>query len=286
MSETPPKKIIKWHDLFGLNLKDFFKNSNFEVKTEQNMSLKAQYVDVLIISKSGGKPLEKIPDGFEFLRDHNILTYKSLNQSLDQWTIIEVLGHYASYRKMVSPKEKLLPNSKFQVYAVCTKYPQKLLGSEKHFGKEIKTIKPGVYQIKSPFIGSIIILVLSQMAEQEQNALWQLFSGHARGFKYGDAHYHWQVPEDKLLLNQLYQLYLKGGVKMSYTFEEFHRDYTMPFIKSVPFEMRLEGMPPEERLKGLSTDDVFKQFTPEERLKGLSTEEIEAYLLKLKKMSH
>jgi len=47
-------------------------------------------------------------------------------------------------------------------------------------------------------------------------------SGHARGFKYGDAHYHWQVPEDKLLLNQLYQLYLKGGVKMSYTFEEFH----------------------------------------------------------------
>ncbi len=68
------------------------------------------------------------------------------------------------------------------------------------------------------------------MAEQEQNALWQLFSGHARGFKYGDAHYHWQVPEDKLLLNQLYQLYLKGGVKMSYTFEEFHRDYTMPLL--------------------------------------------------------
>ncbi len=133
MSETPPKKIIKWHDLFGLNLKDFFKDSNFEVKTEQNMSLKAQYVDVLIISKSDGKPLEKLPDGFEFLRDHNILTYKSLNQSLDQWTIIEVLGHYVSYRKMVSPKEKLLPPSKFQVYAVCTKYPQKLYSRLKFF---------------------------------------------------------------------------------------------------------------------------------------------------------
>ena len=123
--------MIKWHDLFGLNLKDFFLGSNFEVKTEQNLSLKAQYVDVLIISKSEGQPLEQVPDGLEFLRNYNILTYKSLNQSLDQWTIVEVLGHYVSYRKMVSPKGKLLPQSSFQIYAVCTSYPQKLLGSEK-----------------------------------------------------------------------------------------------------------------------------------------------------------
>ncbi len=102
-------------------------------------------------------------------------------------------------------------------------------------------------------------------------------SGHARGFKYGDAHYHWQVPEDKLLLNQLYQLYLRGRVKMSYTFEEFYRDYTMPFIESVPVEIRLKGIPLEERLKGQAPDEVFKQFTPAE---------IEAYLLKLKKKSH
>jgi len=43
------------------------------------------------------------------------------------------------------------------------------------------------------------------MLAQEQNALWQLFSGQARGFEYGDAHYQWRVPEDKSLLNQLYQ---------------------------------------------------------------------------------
>jgi hypothetical protein len=61
------KKIIKWHDLIGLTLTDFFKGSNFEVKTEENMSVKTQYVDVLIISKSSGKPIKKLPDGFEFL---------------------------------------------------------------------------------------------------------------------------------------------------------------------------------------------------------------------------
>ncbi len=199
------KKVIKWHDLIGLTLTDFFKGSNFEVKTEEKMSVKTQYVDVLIISKSSGKPIEKLPDGFEFLADYNILTYKSLNESMNQWAIAELIEYYVDYRKIVSPsQDELLPESKFQLYAVSTNYPQKLLGSEKYFGKEVKKIKPGVYKVSSPFIGSIIILVLSQMSLREQNALWQLFSGNAAGFEYGDANYKWHEPEDKSLLNQLY----------------------------------------------------------------------------------
>ncbi|GEM_PF-3186752 len=34
------------------------------------------------------------------------------------------------------------------------------------------------------------------MALQEQNALWQLFSGKATGFEYGDVHYQWQEPAE------------------------------------------------------------------------------------------
>ena len=128
---------------------------------------------MLIISKSTGKPVDKLPDGFEFLTDYNVLTYKSLNQSLNQWAIVEILGHYVSYRKIVSPKDELLPESKFQAFAVC-KYPPKVLDSEKNFGEDIKKIKAGIYKIESKLIGSIIILVLSQMALEEQNALWQL----------------------------------------------------------------------------------------------------------------
>jgi hypothetical protein len=54
---------------------------------------------------------------------------------------------------------------------------------------------------------------------------------------------------------------------MPYTYEDFHCDYTMPFIESLSTELRLKGIPPEERLKGLPPS------------------EIEAYLLKLKKES-
>jgi len=84
-----------------------------QVKTEQNLSIKSQYVDVLIISKSDGAELEQIPDGFEFLADYNILTYKSLKKTLNQWAIAEVVGHYVSYRKIISPSQQnLLPESK------------------------------------------------------------------------------------------------------------------------------------------------------------------------------
>ena len=111
----------------------------------------------------------------------------------------------------------------------------------------------------------------------------------------GDVHYKWHSPEDKSLLNQLYKLYLKEGVDMPYTFEDFHRDYTMPFIESLPTEVRLKGIPTEVRLKGIppeevfkqfSPDEVFKQFSPDEVFKRFTPSEIEAYLLKLKKETH
>ncbi len=121
------------------------------------------------------------------------------------------------------------------------------------------------------------------MALKEQNALWQLFSGKADGFKYGDAHYEWQAPEDKSLIYQLYQKYLNEGIKMSYTYEDFHRDYTMPFIESLPTELKLKGISPEERLKGLPHSERLKGLPPSEVFKQFSPSEIEAYLLKLKK---
>jgi hypothetical protein len=113
--------------------------------------------------------------------------------------------------------------------------------------------------------------------------LWQLFSGNAEGFKFGDAHYQWRESKAKSLLNQLYELYLKEGVVMLGTKDDFYQDYTMPLIESLPVEDRLRGIPPqealkqfsvEERLKGISPQEALKQFSVEERLKGIPPEEL------------
>jgi len=79
---------------------------------------------------------------------------------------------------------------------------------------------------------------------------------------------------ERAMLNQLYELYQKEGIVMPYTMEDFNRDFTRE---------HLYLLPPEERLKGLPSETIFKQFSPEERLKGLPPEIIEAYLSQLKK---
>ena len=263
-------KKINWHRLFGLTLMDWLAGSNYQVELEKELSLKKQYLDVVIIRKTTGKPLTEIPVGLETLNEHNLLTYKSLREPLDEWAIEELIGHYTNYRKLVSPSlEELLPASQFQLYAISTRYPQQLLSKKIDF-KETQT---GVFDLTwgTRFIR---LIVLSRVSLGEHNALWLLFSGQEQGFKYGDQHYHWHQPSERAVLKQLYELYQQEGVVMPYTMEDFERDFTREHLHLLSSEERLKGLPPEERLKGLP---------PEERLKGLSPEMIEAYLSILKR---
>jgi hypothetical protein len=43
--------FIKWHRLFGIMLIDFFTDSNYKVELEKDLSIKQQYLDVVIIKK-------------------------------------------------------------------------------------------------------------------------------------------------------------------------------------------------------------------------------------------
>jgi len=270
--------MISWHRLLGLILTDFFTGSNYEVKLEKSLTLQEQYLDVLIIKKTEGKEPASFPNGLETLSKHNLLTYKSLHEPLDAWAIDELVGYYTIYRKMVSPSTKmLLPIEDFQLYAVTTRRPQKL-----RRGHKLKRLKKGVYELWSAS-RPIRIIVTSELPAREQNALWLFFSGQASGFKYSDKHYRWHYPKNRGLLWQLYERYLKENVVMSYTWEEFHREYTEPYLKSLSPEVLLKELSPEERLKGLSPEVVLKQYQPEERLEGLSLEVIEKYLSQLKK---
>lgn len=112
------------------------------------------------------------------------------------------------------------------------------------------------------------------MAQLPKNALWHLFGANENGFVFGDKHYEWHSLKAKQILNDLYALYLKEEVVMPYTLEDYYREHVDPYIESLPPAIRLKGISPEERLKGLPAEEIFQQFSPEERLKGLSPEEI------------
>jgi len=75
--------MIEWHRLFGLTLTDLFIGSSYDVELEKDLSLKQQFLDVVIIEKKQGNPLQEFPDGLENLAAHNLMTYKSHQQPLE-----------------------------------------------------------------------------------------------------------------------------------------------------------------------------------------------------------
>jgi hypothetical protein len=258
-------------------LTDYFIDSNYKVELEKELSVQEQFLDVIIIRQESGKPIEEVPDGLENLGEHNVLTYKSLHQPVDSWTIDELVGHYVNYRKLVSPTaDKLLPIEQFRLYAVSTRYPQKL-----ETEASLHLVKAGVYEVQW---GShaIRVIVLSRVPEAPRNAVWQLFSAIPEKVLYGAAHYRWRQSEDRKLIRDLHQKYQVEGITMPYTLEDYHRDSTMEYLRSLspeellkalPIKELLKALPPEERLKGLPPEERLKGLPPEERLKGLPPKE-------------
>jgi len=268
---TEPRKglgMIEWHRVFGLTLADFFTGSPYRVEVEKDLSLKQQFVDVVIIEWEAGGPMPELPDGLEDLARHNLLSYKSRHEPVTGWTLDELLAYYVNYRKQASAAaKKLLPVDDFRLYVVCTRMPKKLAAVI-----PFKPFKKGVYEIQWA-THKIHVLVLSQIPKTKRNAIWQLFSGIGEKVQFGAANYKWRQPDKSGIINEFYKHYHVEGITMPYTWDDYYRQVTHEHLHWLTPEERLEGLPAKERLKGLPV---------EERLKGLPPKEIEAYLKKLR----
>jgi hypothetical protein len=281
------KEQRDWHRLFGLILTDFFTGSPFQVELEKDLSLKKQLLEVVILRRGEGTFRERLPDGLEDLARHNLITFKSYQETLDDWSLKELTGHYVNYRKQVSPaRGELLPEPDFRLYAVSARYPHNLAGQVSW-----TAVQPGVYDCRRG-TDVIRVVVLGQLPQSEHNAMLHLFSASQEQVRYGIEHYRQHSDGTSTLLNRLFEQYRKEGVQMPYTMADFLRDYVKEHLKDLTPEERLEGLSPEERLKGLSVEKRLEGLSPEkrleglspeERLKGLSAEEIAALLERFKR---
>src|SRR5262249_31349516 len=122
MSEQRP-----YHRYFGLAWVDFFTGSAIEVETEVDLSLKQQFLDVVLVRKGSGPLPRRLPDGFDNLAEHNLITFKSHQEPLDAWALWELVHHYVAYRKQVSAAPNdLLEEQDFRLFAVCVRSPHNL----------------------------------------------------------------------------------------------------------------------------------------------------------------
>ena len=79
-----------WHRLFGLLLTDFFANTPFTVDVERDLSQQQQFLDVTVIRRNRRRFKGVLPDGLRDLSEHNLITFKSHHEALDDWAIREL----------------------------------------------------------------------------------------------------------------------------------------------------------------------------------------------------
>jgi hypothetical protein len=261
---------MDWHRLFGLLLTDFFTGSPFVVELEKELSLKKQFLDVVILRKGQGRFRGRLPDGLDDLAGHNLITFKSHREALDDWALKELTGHYVNYRKQLGPLgQPLLPEGEFRLYAVCSRYPHNL-------AQEVpwQELQPGVYQCRRG-TDAIRVVVARQLPEVGHNAPLHLFSADPDRVRFGQSHYRRRSGDTSTLLRQLFEGYRREGLAMPYTMEDFRRDYAKAHFKDLTPEERqeaLQSVPLEELIKSLPLEEIEKYLQQHREATGSSPE--------------
>jgi len=264
------KELQDWHRLFGVSWEDFFHGSAVKVEVEKDLSLKQQYLDVVIIRLERLPLVIELPDGFDSLAMHNLITFKSHQEALDAWALNELLGHYVNYRKQVSPSvDDLLPEEDFRLFAVCVRYPQNLAGSV-----TMTHVSQGVYDV-SRFGGTIRIVVVNQLPLEKQNAILCLFGTRDEQRVYGARTYHPRSREGSSIFAHLFRGFPKENFPVPYTLADLARDTIPQILAEATTEQRLEGIPAEKRLEGIPAEKRLEGIPVEKRLAGLSPEQLE-----------
>ncbi|MBI2201809.1 MAG: hypothetical protein HYU43_07705, partial [Armatimonadetes bacterium] len=269
--------MIAWHRLFGLGLTDLFTGTGYVVELEKDLSVQQQFLDCLVIERGPAAYLPNPPDGLEELGQYNVMTYKSHQEALDDFSIDELVGHFVTVRKQLAlERGPLAPLECFRLFAVCTRFPEKLSTQV-----EMTPIKQGVFAVRWG-VRQVRVIVLKEVEPAPRNALWELFSGMTERVREGAGRYRWKRDDLSTVLTLVFQEYGMEGMNVVYTVEDFKRDLAREvatstpaeeLLKWIPIEERLKGLRPEERLKGLRPEDLLKALRPEERLKGLPPED-------------
>jgi hypothetical protein len=116
----------------------------------------------------------------------------------------------------------------------------------------LASLRDGVYEVQGLAL-RIRVIVVHQLPLQEHNAMLHLFSAREELIRYGREHYRPHSQQTSSLLYKLFQAYSE---------EQDMPDKLKEFVRQTIDEL-LASIPAEERLKGLSAEEVLRALPPE-----------------------
>ena len=108
-------------------------------------------------------------------------------------------------------------------------------------------------------LDTIRVIVAGQLPREAHNAPLHLFSASPELIGFASGVYRQRSEAPAALLGQLFEKFRKEGFAMSFTMEDFRRQYVKEhFAQLTPKEREevLLALPPEERLAGLSAEQI------------------------------
>src|SRR5262249_55235711 len=155
--------------------------------------------DVAIVRRGRGRFVGRLPDGLGELAEHNLTTFKSHREALDDWAVRELIAHYVAYRKLVSPSPSdLLPAERFRLYAVCARFPHNLAAQVPW-----QEGQAGVYDCRWG-LDTVRVIVAGQLPREAQNAPLHLFSASPDLVGFGQGAYRRRSEQTSRLLGQVF----------------------------------------------------------------------------------
>ena len=279
-----------WHRIFGVSLADAVTGLPFRVIQELELAQIKQRLDVAIIRADRTLPTAHwpdMPDGLTDLADHNIVTYKSIRESLSRAAMYELISSSVLYAKQEWKdrdwQAAFQDDGRMRLMAVATLRPNWLNSVD---GPDLESTLPGIYEVHG-FQLSIRVIVPREVQRIARNAFWHLLSGHEPSVAFGLEHYQMHDATLYNILNDLKRVYSLEGIEVPYTVDDYKREVARELLKSMSPKERLEGISPRERLEGISPSERLEGIPPrdrlegmtlQERLEGMSVEEIERFL--------
>jgi hypothetical protein len=145
---------------------------------------------------------------------------------------------------------------------VAARFPHNLSGQVPW-----QRVQAGVYDCRWG-TDTVRVVVAGELPQEPHNAPLHLFSAAPELVAFGRSAYQMRSTNTSGLLGQLFEEVQGEGFAMTYTMEDFQRDYAKKHfarltpqeqkevLQSLPAEVRLAGLPPEERLAGLSAEQI------------------------------
>ena len=263
---------VDWHRLVGVSIADVVTGCPFDVVTEMELAKYKKRLDIAVIRRPGDSDDDRthwpdLPDGLTDLVSHNLLTYRSIHDSLSMPIMWELLEYWISYAKETWSDKwdtTITPPAKdWRLYAVATVKPN-WLRPDKHGNQ--RQIMDGIYEVDG-FDLTIRVIVPREVVLIPRNSMWHVFSGIEDRVAFGMRHYEFHDGGLYNVLNVLAENYEMEGIEMPYTIEDFKRDSINDMIEKHGLAEVLQHVSPADRVSGLSLED---------RLEGLPQDFVEA----------